>query len=233
MRNGPARNQCAPGRRRGIVYIHWGIEGGRDAPLFAERIGLSSYAKDTRYRHGLLDVSFEPGVRIQSLAILRLWSSSMKDYWKLHGDSSKIQTIATVVEEGEVHPLFWTMEPDRGRVFVSIPGHYSWTFDDPLFRIILLRGIAWSVAKTSIDSMIWCYLALRWSTNAARSRLPSCCTTLPSTPARFRKPLTSTTRCSTNSLFYLSTLVETKHISTSRIRHLFLNSQNPTFGYIS
>ncbi len=26
---------------------------------------------------------------------------------------------------------------------------------------------------------------------------------------------------------------ETKHISTSRIRHLFLNSQNPTFGYIS
>ena len=29
-------------------------------------------------------------------------------------------------------------------MFVSIPGHYSWTFDDPLFRVLLLRGIAWT-----------------------------------------------------------------------------------------
>jgi type 1 glutamine amidotransferase len=35
-------------------------------------------------------------------------------------------------------------------VFVSIPGHYSWTFDDPLFRLLLLRGIAWSAGE-SVD----------------------------------------------------------------------------------
>lgn len=37
--------------------------------------------------------------------------------------------------------------PRSGRVFVSIPGHYSWTFGDPLFRILLLRGIAWSAGE--------------------------------------------------------------------------------------
>jgi type 1 glutamine amidotransferase len=35
-------------------------------------------------------------------------------------------------------------------VFVSIPGHYSWSFDDPLFRVLLLRGIAWT-AKEDVD----------------------------------------------------------------------------------
>ena len=35
-------------------------------------------------------------------------------------------------------------QANGGRVFVSIMGHYTWTFDDPLFRTLLLRGIAWS-----------------------------------------------------------------------------------------
>ena len=35
-------------------------------------------------------------------------------------------------------------------MFVSIPGHYAWTFDDPLFRLLLLRGIAW-VAREPVD----------------------------------------------------------------------------------
>ncbi len=135
---------------KGLVYIHWAIEGGREASLFAERSGMASYSKDTKYRHGPLDVNFRTGSDhpiARNFDALELIDES---YWKLHGDSSKIQTIATVVEEGEVHPLFWTMQPNRGRVFVSIPGHYSWTFDDPLFRILLLRGIAWS-ARESVD----------------------------------------------------------------------------------
>ena len=44
-------------------------------------------------------------------------------------------------------PLFWTLEPSKGRVFVSIPGHFAWTFDDPLFRLLLLRGIAWAAGE--------------------------------------------------------------------------------------
>ncbi len=135
---------------RGLVYIHWAIEGGSHATPLAQRIGMASNSQVTRYRHGLLDASFRSGSKhpiARNFEALELVDES---YWKLHGDPSKIQTIATVVEEGEVHPLFWTMEPNRGRVFVSIPGHYSSTFDDPLFRILLLRGIAWS-AHEDVD----------------------------------------------------------------------------------
>ena len=137
-------------RGKGLVYIHWAIEGGRDAPLFAQRIGLASDSKETKYRHGPIEPNFRVGSQhpiARNFDSLELVDES---YWKLHGDPTKIQTIATVVEEGQVLPLFWTMEPNHGRVFVSIPGHYSWTFDDPLFRVLLLRGIAWS-ANESVD----------------------------------------------------------------------------------
>ena len=42
--------------------------------------------------------------------------------------------------------MFWTYEaPDtKGRTFVCIFGHYYWTFDDPYFRLMLLRGMAWA-----------------------------------------------------------------------------------------
>ena len=40
-----------------------------------------------------------------------------------------------------------------GRVFVSIPGHYNWTFDDPLFRVLALRGICWA-ARQPMDRLV-------------------------------------------------------------------------------
>jgi type 1 glutamine amidotransferase len=46
--------------------------------------------------------------------------------------------------------LFWATPSGHGRVFVSIPGHFSWTFDDPLVRVLLLRGIAWT-ANEPVD----------------------------------------------------------------------------------
>lgn len=36
-------------------------------------------------------------------------------------------------------------------------GHYSWMFDDPLFRVLLFRGIAWT-AKEPVDrfnNLVW------------------------------------------------------------------------------
>ena len=80
-----------------------------------------------------------------------------ESYWKLTGDPQRINLLATSVEDGQPQPQFWTLEPDKGRIFVSIPGHYSWTFDDPLFRVILLRGIAWT-AREPVDrfnELVW------------------------------------------------------------------------------
>jgi type 1 glutamine amidotransferase len=47
-------------------------------------------------------------------------------------------------QPGKPQPLMWTREQGKGHVFVCILGHYTWTFDDPLFRLLLLRGISWA-----------------------------------------------------------------------------------------
>ena len=52
--------------------------------------------------------------------------------------------LAVSQEESGPQPMFWTCEPSGGRVFGCVLGHFTWTFDDPYFRIMLLRGIAWA-----------------------------------------------------------------------------------------
>jgi type 1 glutamine amidotransferase len=36
----------------------------------------------------------------------------------------------------------------KGRVFGCVLGHYAATFDDPFFRILLLRGMAWAAGES-------------------------------------------------------------------------------------
>jgi type 1 glutamine amidotransferase len=47
--------------------------------------------------------------------------------------------------------MAWTYRPHGkqggGRVFATILGHYSHTFDDPLYRALVLRGLAWSAGE--------------------------------------------------------------------------------------
>ena len=80
-----------------------------------------------------------------------------ESYWKMTGELPKERVIAWGKEDGEPQPLFWSLEHGKGRVFVSIPGHYSWSFDDPLFRVLLLRGLAWT-AREPVDrfnDLVW------------------------------------------------------------------------------
>ena len=145
------------GRGGGLVYVHWAVDGRGDAPGFAKRIGLASRGGKIKYRHGPLDLAFRKETKhpiARNFDRLKLVDES---YWTLTGELPKERVLATQVEDGEPQPLVWTVEHGQGRVFVSIPGHYSWTFDDPLFRVLLLRGIAW-VAREPVDrfnDLVW------------------------------------------------------------------------------
>jgi type 1 glutamine amidotransferase len=115
---------------------------------------LASLGGSIRYRHGAMNVDMTPG---KDHPIARNFDQlehglNIEDeaYWKLTGDPSQLNLIGTSVEDGAPQPTFWTVERGRGRVFVSIPGHYMWTFDDPAFRTLLLRGIAWT-ARRDVD----------------------------------------------------------------------------------
>jgi type 1 glutamine amidotransferase len=144
-------------RGGGLVYIHWAIDGKDNAPDFAKRIGLASRGGKIKYRHGPLELLFSQETQHPVARNLDKLSLVDESYWQLTGELPKERVIATAIEDKEPRPLFWSLEHGKGRVFVSIPGHYSWTFDDPLFRVVLLRGIAWS-AKEPVDrfnDLVW------------------------------------------------------------------------------
>jgi Trehalose utilisation len=138
------------GRGGGAVYIHYAVDGSQDAPGFAQRIGLVWKDGRSKYRHGALELGFETGGKHPIARNFDKMPFYDESYWQLFGDPKKVTVLASGKEDDKDQPLFWTLEPAKGRVFVSIPGHFAWSFDDPLFRILLLRGIAWT-AKEPVD----------------------------------------------------------------------------------
>ena len=116
---------------------------------FSRRIGLAATGGAIAFRHGPLDLAVSESGHPITRNFTRL-SLHDESYWRLTGDTAGVEILATSDEDGQPTPQMWVREEGRGRVFVSIPGHYSWTFDDPLFRILLLRGIAWT-AREEVD----------------------------------------------------------------------------------
>jgi len=145
----PAKIDAFLARGGGAVYIHWAVNGDDQVQDFSRRIGYASWGGRISYRHGplTLEIHNTDHPIVRNFEQLQLYDES---YWKLTGKPQDVTLLATSTEDNMPTPQIWTTEKGSGRVFVSIPGHYSWTFDDPLFRILLLRGIAWT-AKEPID----------------------------------------------------------------------------------
>ncbi|HEX7901002.1 MAG TPA: ThuA domain-containing protein [Planctomycetota bacterium] len=134
-------------RGAGLVYAHYAVDGGKDPAGFAKRIGLAWQGGRSKFRHGPLELSFREHPVTRNFGKVRFHDES---YWNLVGDPKDVEVLASGVEDGQPQPLIWAKASGTGRVFVSILGHYMWTFDDPLFRVLLLRGIAWA-AKEPVD----------------------------------------------------------------------------------
>jgi type 1 glutamine amidotransferase len=76
-------------------------------------------------------------------------------YWPPLGNPSAVEVLATSQEaiakdslQRKPQPLFWTYTRGKGRAFGCVLGHFSWTFDDPYFRLLLLRGMAWAAGES-------------------------------------------------------------------------------------
>jgi len=42
---------------------------------------------------------------------------------------------------------FWTYTSGKGRVFGTTTGHFTYTYHDPMYRLLLVRGIAWALQE--------------------------------------------------------------------------------------
>ena len=143
----------------------------------ASLIGLSWNWDYTRWRHGPMHLEIAQPDHPICLGLPTKMYFLDEAYWPLYGDRPKVTIIATSKEtagnfalrdeDGNIdysnmaaiqqkwpeeptkdEPMFWTYAYGKGRVFGCILGHYTWTFDDPYFRILLLRGMSWAVGES-------------------------------------------------------------------------------------
>lgn len=136
-------------RGGGLVVIHSGTIASKEPEAWAERIGLASRSGGfTKYLHAPFHLKLiapveNPLVRSLPREIYFI----DEPYWLLVGDTNKISVLATVEQEGKDWPQVWTFEKGKGRVFTSVIGHYTWTHEDPMYRILILRGLAWAARE--------------------------------------------------------------------------------------
>jgi type 1 glutamine amidotransferase len=74
-------------------------------------------------------------------------------YWNMRGDVARLNVLGTSLEDSAPRPELWTLERHRSRIVGCIPGHYTWTFDDPLFRILVFRAICWAAKQDNPDRL--------------------------------------------------------------------------------
>jgi putative heme-binding domain-containing protein len=134
-------------RGGGLVLIHAAVIADKDPETLAQRIGLSAQPGRTGYRH----TPFELRLLDRDHPITRGMPERLdlldEPYWPLIGRPDDVHVLASAQVDGELRPLIWTREQGKGRIFASVLGHYTWTLNDPLFRIVLLRGIAWAAGQ--------------------------------------------------------------------------------------
>ena len=138
-------------RGGGVVVLHSATIADTEPEKLAERIGLSAQPATVKYRHTAFDLHLDP--KHPLTRGLPEWLPFLDEpYWPMIGDPARITVLATAAMDGADRPLVWTFQRGQGRVFASILGHYFWTLDDPLWRVLCLRGIAWAGGRDA-DSL--------------------------------------------------------------------------------
>jgi len=133
----------------GLVLIHsatW-VKPKADRDV-AEIVGIGGFSK---YRHGLLPINIDGSAHPICRNLPPKIVLYDEPYWPplMTAQAGKVVSLGTSLESSgefgihENQPQFWSSTLAKGRVFGCVPGHFSWSFDDPWFRLLLLRGIAW------------------------------------------------------------------------------------------
>lgn len=141
-------------RGGGLVLVHsatW--VRGTPSPAVADLVGVGGFKL---YRHGPLHLDIavpEHPICLGLPPVVTLEED--ESYWPPTPLADGVTVLATSVEEHgakgstpkAAQPMFWCRQVGKGRVFGCVPGHFARTFDNPFFRIFLLRGMAWAAGE--------------------------------------------------------------------------------------
>ncbi len=156
-------------RGGGLIVIHMALmQGAGDE--WSKRIGLAWDRRKDGTAWGVLPtpVTLTEAGRTSPLFERFPATFDLADelYWRLKGDPAGVTPLVTAPAgpaiankpldgpprkedlDGKAWPVMWTAEVGPGRVFCSGAGHNYFTFNDPYFRIILLRAMAWTLRES-------------------------------------------------------------------------------------
>lgn len=144
-------------RGGGLVLSHYVLWNA--SPALADLLGLAK-GKDSHYKHKVITLKLPQSPHPIMHGLPGTFTLADECFWNLQGDRRKVTALATsdeiVGDKISAEPVIWAHEHGKGRVVASTLGHFDWTFDDPFFRTILLRGIAWAAGESPhrFDSLI-------------------------------------------------------------------------------
>ncbi len=156
-------------RGGGLIFIHMALMEGSGEAL-SKRIGMAWDHRNGATKWGILPTPVTLTDAAKESPIFERFPEKFdladEFYWQLRADPAGITPLVTSpageaiankplagppkIEDldGKAWPVMWTKEAGRGRVFVSGAGHNYFTFNDPYFRIILLRAMAWTMQES-------------------------------------------------------------------------------------
>ena len=152
-------------RGKGIVTVHpanYPHQMYQDA--WADRTGIAwkvgAAATTTTFREGSVTLNFRK-TQNPGHSILAGLPDTLKFedevYYPLFGHPDSITVLATSTETFQgataAHPALWTYSRpgSSGRAYGFIMGHLHESFSDPVFRILLLRGMAWAAKEPNFS----------------------------------------------------------------------------------
>jgi len=142
------------GRGKGLVLIHsatWTMPTPSAEVMEITGVGGFQY-----FRHGPIRLRIEAPDSPICRGLPRLIEFVDETYWPATPEpdspgfavlASSEERIKPDAEPVRAQVMFWTYMKGAGRVFGCVPGHYTWTLDDPYLRILLLRGVAWAAGQ--------------------------------------------------------------------------------------
>ena len=136
-------------RGGGLVLSHYVLWNA--SPALADLLGLAK-GNDSHYKHKVITLKLPPSPHPIMHGLPGTFTLADECFWNLQGDRRRVTALATsdeiVGDKVSAEPVIWAHEHGKGRVVASTLGHFDWTFDDPFFRTILLRGIAWAAGES-------------------------------------------------------------------------------------
>jgi type 1 glutamine amidotransferase len=131
------------------VVIHCAMHTYRAADIdeWREFLGVTSRRHDHQSRYPVTKVAPEHPV-IKSMP--DNWTTPMDELYIIEKLWPKARALATSVSEkdGKSHPVIWTNQYGKARVFGTTYGHSSEMFRDPVFLDYVGRGVLWAAGRT-------------------------------------------------------------------------------------